>query len=74
MAAPAPPLAWDVDFTPAPAFAVSLRLPVGVLQGLVAEAAAAAAERRAGVAGPTLAVVVPAAADGPPGSAVRGGE
>lgn len=66
MAAP-PPLAWDVDFTPPPSYAVSLRVPVGVLKGLVA----AAAEGGAGAGiGPTLAVQVPASAAAPPGSAV----
>jgi hypothetical protein len=63
-AGPHPPAAahaWDVDWTPAPAYAVSLRLPAGVLADIVAEAA------KGGGAGgaPTLAVQLPDNGPGP---------
>ena len=51
------PIAWDVDFGPPPALAVSLRLPRAALE----ELAAAAAQGKGGAdAGPTLAVDLPA--------------
>lgn len=59
---PAPlggPRAWDVDFTNPPAYAVSLRLPVSVLAGMLARQAAGGqgGRRGAGAEGVTTLAV-----------------